>query len=466
MKRLFTLLCLVPLLFAHSAQAESAHDILYFYENYCESCSPEEDFQEYFESLTGFSLSDCTYSAYNIAHDSGKDALARAAADLNLDNPSVPLVIVDGVAYRGANELESRLPADALAWGGETDSTVVYLYVPACESCARAVKVLDSLPETVTLRRGMVEIESKVVVERIDVSAQPETARQLFEAYGVPDGERVTPCVFLPDRYLSGADAIEKSLSDMVRLGWAAGSVEFPQEKAYGERAALSLAGTIGAGLVAGLNTCALSMLLLFLSVILENKRHSGLLAAAFLCSKFVCYLLIGFVLLGMLQQFNPHWLQPLAKGLLTGLGAVLIALNLWDAWQAHRENYGKIRNQLPYGLRGRLHRTIRAMTQKRVLVPATVALGFLVALGEFLCAGQLYLMRLLSGLHAGTAMQALNLAVYCAAFIAPSALLCALVLRGGSQVRMSAFLAEHMAAAKLLTAAAMLLLILSAWLL
>lgn len=229
---------------------------------------------------------------------------------------------------------------------------------------------------------------------------------------------------------------------------------------------ALSLAGTIGAGLVAGLNTCALSMLLLFLSVILENKRHSGLLAAAFLCSKFVCYLLIGFVLLGMLQQFNPHWLQPLAKGLLTGLGAVLIALNLWDAWQAHRENYGKIRNQLPYGLRGQLHRTIRAMTQKRVLVPATVALGFLVALGEFLCAGQLYLMRLLSGLHAGTAMQALNLAVYCAAFIAPSALLCALVLRGGSQVRMSAFLAEHMAAAKLLTAAAMLLLILSAWLL
>lgn len=465
MKRWIAFFCACILWLCASAQAEAAHEVLYFYENYCASCTPEEDFYDSFERLTGFPLSECAYSSYNIARKDGRAKFESVADKLHLTNPSVPMVVVDGVAYSGASEMQSRLPVDALSWGGETDSTIVYLYVPACESCARAVEVLDALPSMVTLLRGNVEIESNVLIERIDVSARPEVARQLFEAYDVPDDLRITPCVFLADRYLSGADTIERDLPSMVNLGWAVGCVDLPASETDGDSSALSLVGTLGAGLVAGLNTCALSMLLLFLSIVLDGKQRAGWLTVCFLGAKFVCYLLIGFVLLGVMQRFNPHWLQPLAKGVLTGMGAILIALNLWDAYQAHRENFGKIRNQLPAGLRSRLHRAIRAITNTRVLVPATIALGFVVALGEFLCAGQLYLMQLLSKVQSGTASQALNLVAYCLAFIAPSALLCALALRGGSQVRMSSFLAEHMAIAKLITAAAMLLLILSAWL-
>ena len=59
---------------------------------------------------------------------------------------------------------------------------------------------------------------------------------------------------------------------------------------------------------------------------------------------------------------------------------------------------------------------------------------------------------------------KALQLIAYCAAFIAPSAVLCALVLGGKNQLRVSEFLAEHMAAVKLLTAAVMLAMIVLAW--
>lgn len=345
------------------------------------------------------------------------------------------------------------------------DSHIIYLYVPACESCARAVEVLDGLPETVTIS-GEVQGESRVQIERIDISAQPQVARQMFADYAVPDDDRITPCVFFGEHYLSGIEAIERDLVNMIGLGLALGETEISEASEAAPPAAISAAGAVGAGLIAGLNTCALSMLLLFLSLILEMKKKAGVFAGCFLAAKFVCYLLIGFVLLELMQRFNPHWLQPLAKGILTGMGAILIALNLWDAWQAHRANYGKIRNQLPAALRSRLHKIIRAMTHTGVLVPAVIALGFLVALGEFLCAGQLFLMQLLSGLDSGTGMQSLNLILYCLAFIAPSAALCALVLGGRSQQRVSAFLAEHMAAAKLITAAAMLVLILFAWLL
>ena len=52
------------------------------------------------------------------------------------------------------------------------------------------------------------------------------------------------------------------------------------------------------------------------------------------------------------------------------------------------------------------------------------------------------------------------------AIYVAIAVALCALVLGGRSHLRVSAFLAEHMAAAKLITAAAMFVLILIAWLL
>ena len=39
-------------------------------------------------------------------------------------------------------------------------------------ACARAVAALEALPESVTLKRGSLEIESDVIIERIDVSAQ------------------------------------------------------------------------------------------------------------------------------------------------------------------------------------------------------------------------------------------------------------------------------------------------------
>lgn len=346
------------------------------------------------------------------------------------------------------------------------DSHIVYLYVPACESCAGAVAVLESLGESVDVSGDGIQGQSAVKIERIDVSAQPEVARQMFADYNVPDDDRITPCVFFGEHYLSGIEAIEENLARMIGEGLAVGETEVSEPSQLAPVEAVTVIEAMGAGLIAGLNTCALSMLLLFLTMILEARKNAGLFAGCFLGAKFVCYLLIGFGLLELLQRFNPYWLMPLAKAVLTGMGAILIALNLWDAWQAHRANYGKIRNQLPTGLRGRLHKMIRTMTKKGVLVPAVIALGFLVALGEFLCAGQLFLMQLLAGLDSGAEQQMLNLLIYCVAFITPSAALCTLVLGGRSQQRVSVFLARHMAAAKLITAAAMLALILSAWLL
>ena len=54
--------------------------VVYFYENYCESCRPEEEFAETFYALTGERLADCEFTAYNAARSDGRAALEVAKA--------------------------------------------------------------------------------------------------------------------------------------------------------------------------------------------------------------------------------------------------------------------------------------------------------------------------------------------------------------------------------------------------
>ena len=467
MRRAFALLLALLALCAH-ALAENAgarHSVEYYYRNYCESCTPEADFAAQFRELTGLDLSQCDFTAWNAARADGQAALAEAAERLGIDDPALPMAVVDGIPYQGASQMRGALVETALSWHETLDSEILFLYVPACERCDEAEAALDALPESVTLRRGDKQIESRVRVRRVDVSADPGFAQALFEAYGVPDDRRVTPIAFFADRYLAGAEAISGRLAQEVALGWASGGV--PEVAAAPEAPSpVSLAQAALTGLTAGLNTCALSMLLLFMSLVLESGRRAAPPVIAYLLAKLACYLLIGFALLRVFQRFNPTWLHPLARWLLTGIGAALIALNLSDALHAKRGDLGGVRNQLPGGVRGGLIGLIRRLTRSRALVPASAALGFIVAGGEFMCAGQLYLMQLMNAAQSGAPGQGLTLAVYCLAFLAPSAAVFGLVLAGHSHLRAAGFFARHMALIKLLTAGAMLLLIITAWLL
>lgn len=236
MRRLMACLMMVLMsvcFFSHALCENEApgREVLYFFENYCESCNPEEDFKAYFRSLTGVSLDACDYRAYNTVKSSGQKALSEAAQKYGLEKTSVPMVIADGIAYYGAGEMDEALVVDALSWGETTDSVIVLLTVPMCESCLRAAKTLKQLPETVILKRGNHEIESVVIPQIIDITEQPALAAALFDAYSVPEEKRIAPSVFYADTCLNGADEIEKRLIAEVALGWAQGGVKLLTEE-------------------------------------------------------------------------------------------------------------------------------------------------------------------------------------------------------------------------------------------
>lgn len=373
-------------------------------------------------------------------------------------------------------------------------SHVVYVYVTACESCAKVEDILNNLPEQIKVQTKKGEVISAVNVEKIELSENLSQVQKLFETCQVPEEDRITPIIFVGENYLAGVQKIEEHLYSWL----SEGKGFLPEGSLLDENIAkaeddsilaedevksdivlsgddgevdfgvLNWVSVFAAGLVGGLNPCALSMLLLFLTTLLSVDKNPRKYAGVFLSSKFVVYLLIGTVFYNAFRVWNPTWLPLAVRWLLTGLGSAMIILNVSDAAAAYQEQYGKIRNQLPVGIRSFLHGKIKNVLNGSFLMPAVMGLGVMVALSEFLCAGQVYLATLLSAVQTapGSAYWLLLLMLYCIAFLVPSIAVCVLVTGKHSIFVVSAWLTKKMTLIKLLTAVMIAALIITAWIL
>ncbi|MHC1787706.1 MAG: hypothetical protein AB9880_11680 [Christensenellales bacterium] len=448
---------------------ESKPALLYFFENYCGSCTPEQDFLETFHDLTGESSSDYAVSFYNIRYRQAREALDKAIIQFEIpgEKQLLPLLIADGRVYAGQDALWRDLPRDVLSAQDTSDSIIYYFYVTACASCAGAKAVLEALPASLSLQRGEFVFVSRVEVVPINIGEETALALSLFERYGIPEERQTAPLILLKDRYISGSEAIKRELPAALARGEALGNRIAMTQPPSGELPPMRLLSTLTAGLIGGLNPCALSMLLLLLSVLVTLGKKAGRYALLFLASKFLCYLAIGTLLAGAIHALDLDWLPLALKIFLSVYSLALILVNLWDAYAARREAYGQIRNQLPRRVRIFLHNRIQSIAaDSKSGGPAMVLLGVLVAASEFLCAGQVYLATLLSGLQSGAqpGRMFLLLLVYCLAFLLPSALLAALVVKGKAVMQVSDWVRRHMAAIKLITAAFFLAVLLAAW--
>ena len=330
---------------------------------------------------------------------------------------------------------------------GIARADMLYLYAPLCEKCAHVEAFLEGLPEV--WQQGL---------EKLDITEDPSRAFALFESYQVPDGKRVTPLILLPGGYLSGEHEITQRLEEVLKQGWGEGKI---REGTQETKLPVTLLSAALAGLVAGCNGCALSMLLLFLSLVLPFGEKAGRNALAYLAGKGICIFLIGFGFLSALRYLSGAGFLYAIRWIVAGVGIGLALMNFYDAWRAYRGEFGEMRNQLPRGLRTRLQGYIRAHTTGRVLPLLSLLLGALVGAGEFLCAGQIYLAFLMEAASALSVQAVAALVLYCAAFLLPSAAVVAVCMMRNKTGSMAVFLSKHTWQTKLVTGFMMLLLIL-----
>jgi cytochrome c biogenesis protein CcdA len=157
-----------------------------------------------------------------------------------------------------------------------------------------------------------------------------------------------------------------------------------------------TLPAVLIAGLLDGMNPCAISTLVFFMSLLAVSRvRNRQLLAVgiSFCLASFVTYLAIGFGLLRFLHLFSGF--TVLRSAVERGMVALLVLL----AWLSFRDaaRFRKSRDghdvtlQLSTGMKKRIHNVMRRGLKTGHLIFGGLMIGVLVTALESVCTGQVY---------------------------------------------------------------------------
>jgi hypothetical protein len=176
----------------------------------------------------------------NLFERGGKDTYKKVCAEYGFDTEqlTLPVFIAGGKVYQGLDNIEKNIREAYLTAGedlyinktvynplakktGEelfdgytadpTHVTAVYFYRVVCEECAEAKPYVDGLPKSVRINGRRTPVD----VVRINTRSGNNGDRVLafFDAYDVPDEDRMVPIVFTATGYYAGAEAIKEGLA-------------------------------------------------------------------------------------------------------------------------------------------------------------------------------------------------------------------------------------------------------------
>ena len=462
---MLTLLLLCTLV-ACAPKKQAAEDdtllVQYFYENVCATCHPEEEFIENFETYTGISTRspNLVIEMYNVYEEDDRKVWDEVATEFNIDKDAYPAIRV-GNDIRAMGDAKETLSSSEFTANIQVDtiptnaSVILYFSSPGCHACEDAEKqVIAKLPESYTIHGKASPI--KLIKVSTAEKGSIERFRSYCETYKVPKEHQKTPIVFVGYHALYG-DAISQ-LSEILAKGDGL-TTPLLQSKEYTETSPLLDYGFLGVfltGLLNGINPCAISMVLMLLSLLVVDKKLTVPVGLSFAVGKFVGFFLLGTVLFTVVDILPLNEVALVTKIVLLVLSAVMVLLNLNDLLAAKSERYNKIRLQLPQGLRKRNHDWIKRMisVKKRgLLIASGVLLGLIMAAGEFLCTGQIYLAVIVQVVHSGAELSGralLYLLTYSFAFIVPLLIMVLLIAKGRKVFKLSDHFRKNMTWIKL----------------
>lgn len=150
------------------------------------------------------------------------------------------------------------------------------------------------------------------------------------------------------------------------------------------------------AGFLDGINPCAISTLVFFMSILSLSRlqgRPLWRLGLWYCFASFVTYFALGFGLLNVLRKLYGF---SLARNFIETLVIVLLAifavLSFHDAWRYRQSgNQANLLLRLPAGIQSGIHALLKKASGPRSLILSAIGLGVAVTLLESVCTGQVY---------------------------------------------------------------------------
>lgn len=272
---------------------------------------------------------------------------------------------------------------------------VVYFSESRCLSCRENNKFIEELEnrDDITL--------IKYVTDKEDcTSVQSEYAK----AYGVDESISLqVPALYFGDYFYNLSPANQPEVLSLINeytsgaravVNRHVDANACPNTNVYEDVASrLTIGGILLAGLIDGINPCAISMLLVFYSFLIfsQDKKKIIWISTAFIIGMFLANFTFGMGINTFYNLFagNRYILIFLY---IMSITMCLVALSLNTIDILNHNKSGEVKNQMSDKVKFKLTNLMRKSIFSKYAVLAAAVVGFLIGVVELSCTGQIYL--------------------------------------------------------------------------
>ena len=279
-----------------------------------------------------------------------------------------------------------------IAYGAEP-VRIDFFYEPGCHDCEKIQTEL--LPELGTRFPGACTIQS----HDIGVETNFLYLLQLEHALNYTNPERAY--LIVNKQYIFGPSPLHEEffavVSNLLKQGSAGPAPETASpDLAQKWYSGFTFPAVVAAGLIDGINPCAISTLVFFMSLLAVSKvrnRQLILLGISFCLASFLTYLALGFGLFRFLHLFSGF--TALRSAVELGMVAVLLvlaAISFRDAIRFRKTGRAAdVTLQLSTGMKKRIHDVMRRGLGNTSIISGGLLIGCAVTVLESVCTGQVY---------------------------------------------------------------------------
>jgi len=284
-----------------------------------------------------------------------------------------------------------------------TPVVVDYFYETGCPECDQvSAEVLPELKDQYEgfyiLNRhdvGILTNAIKLIAYQEHLSITENSSVSMFVDYTLSFGGIKT----IKEKLLP---AMDKLVAERLAAGWNPPQpIEWDQsqgiDKARERADTFTLPAVIFAGLIDGINPCAISTLVFLMSLLIISqigRRGRLLMGLSFCFASFATYTAIGFGLLRCLHMLEIF--PSIRRWFEMGMAALLFILAYFsfrDAVMFGRTHDPRnVSLQLPDSIKRIIHKLMRKALKSHNLIISGLIVGCLVTLLETVCTGQVYL--------------------------------------------------------------------------
>jgi thiol-disulfide isomerase/thioredoxin len=483
-----------------NAQQPSSIQIYFFYAEDCQPC--QVILQGYLPTLKTMFPS-LEIKIFDIGNPAYYETLTKLEKKLGRTENELPVVFIGDQILSGEREIMERLnplilevqvkggpplPPIEMSDSGfvtrdsekititKPDSPVmstvelIYFYQKGCPKCDRANYLLKYLSQKYP--------HLNIIKTDLNTPDGKRLNESLSNRLNLPPEKRlIAPSIFIGDDYLSPEEVAESKVESLIQkyekaetkpaLKVEKEEIKKAEESIVERFKSFGVLAILLAGLIEGMNPCALATLVFFISYLTmvgRKRKEIFWVGMGFSASSFMTHLLIGFGILSFIQHFSFLPLFSRIVYLITFLFALFLGIfSLYDYIQLKRGRPSKMKLQVPDFLKKRIHKIIRtrsggleteAESQSSRLLLAAVVIGFIVTLLQSTCTSQVYLPTILfvTNIPSLKGSVVLYLTLYNFIYILPLLVIFGIVYWGVTSEQLSFFLQKRASTIKILT--------------